>query len=199
MIRALAGLLSLVVLAGCTGGKSSGTGEKFESVRDLQPDAAIAQNASLKIGQVDVPVAVVQSTETDRMILALEAHGQVFEREVYRVAGDSFDLVEGAGEVYEDPLPILKFPLAIGDAWSWKGKMSSGNEPHDASAKIATSSEPLLLPAEGSTPSVLVVVDLEISGAGPTPATRKLRFWFVKGKGLVKRQFGIASTREPAK
>lgn len=199
MTRTFVALLAVLVAAGCNGKSSSGTGEKFETLADLQPDANIPATALLKIGQVDVPVEVVQASNGDRVELSLNAHGQTFEKEIYRVSTDSFELVEGAGEVYEKPLPVLRFPLAVGDSWTWNGTMSSGDGPHDASAKIATSEEPLLLPVEGSTASVLVVVDLSIKGAGPTPAARKLRFWFVKGKGLVKRQFGIASSREPAK
>lgn len=199
MTRAIPAVLALLALAGCTGKSASGSGEEFASINDLKPDALIPKTANLKIGQVDVPVEVLQEASADQMVLTLEAHGQTFEKEVYRATDASFELVEGAGELYEKPMPILKFPLAVGDAWNWSGTMSAGNEPHKATAKIATSEEPLLLPVEGSTPSVLVVVDLSIQGSGPTPATRKLRFWFVKDKGLVKRQFGIASSREPSK
>lgn len=200
MTRSLVAVLATFAVAGCFGGKTTaGNGERFENLSDLGPDAKIPAAANLKIGEVNVPVVVRQEDSEDRMVLTLEAHGQTFEKEVYRVTSDSFELVEGAGEVYESPMPVLKFPLTVGESWTWKGTMSSGDGPHDATANIATAAEPLLLPVEGSTPSVLVVVDLSIQGAGPSPATRKLRFWFVKDKGLVKRQFGIASSREPAK
>ena len=199
MTRAIPVVWALLAMAGCIGKSSSGSGEEFSRLSDLKPDAAIPKIANLKIGQVEVPVKVRQEATGDQLVLKLDAHGQTFEKEVYHVGETSFDLVEGAGEIYKEPLPILKFPFSIGDAWTWTGTMSAGNEPHEATAKIATSEEPLLLPVEGSTPSVLVVVDLSIKGSGPTPATRKLRFWFVKDKGLVKRQFGIASSREPSK
>ena len=75
--------------------------------------------------------------------------------------------------------------------------MTAGNEPHRASATVSTSTETLRLTTTGSTPSVLVVVDLEIESGGQEPAKRKLRFWFVKDRGVVQRQFGIGSTREP--
>ena len=106
-------------------------------------------------------------------------------------------MVEVAGESYQEPMPLLKFPLTIGDSWTWSGKMVAGLEPHNASAKISTAAEQILLPG-GPTQSVLVVVDLAIESGASTPAARKLRFWFVENKGLVKRQFGIGSSREPA-
>jgi len=40
-------------------------------------------------------------------------------------------------------------------------------------------------------------VNLKISDGSPTPSKRELRFWFVPGKGLVKREFDYSSLREP--
>ena len=47
--------------------------------------------------------------------------------------------------------------------------------------------------------ALLVEVDISMeSGAANAPATRQLMFWFVKGKGLVKRDFGASTSRVPA-
>jgi len=144
-----------------------------------------------------MPVEVGQAQKGEEMTFTFTAHGQTFETEIYKVNDSGFSLEDAAGERYEQALPLLKFPMNVGDTWSWTGSMVAGDEPHKASATVTTSSETILLPATGSVPSILVVVDLAIEGGGPKPATRKLRFWFVPGKGLLKRQFGSASSREP--
>lgn len=189
-------LLAVIALAGCQPGGARGSGAKYETPSDLKPTAMIPAKANLRIGELDLPVEVEQTESGDKTTIALKAHGQVFEKEVYGLDQKSLTMIEVAGEMYEAPLPLLQFPLRVGDGWTWSGTMTAGQEPHKATAKIATAPEQILLPG-GSTPSILVVVDLAIESGASTPATRKLRFWFVEGKGLVKRQFGIGSSREP--
>jgi hypothetical protein len=197
-IGILAGVLAIIVVASCQPRSSGGgTGERFESLADLKPESQIPANANLKIADIDMPVEVTQTTTDDATKISLSAHGQIFETEVYSISEKEFSLFDAAGETYDDPLPLLKFPLTVGDTWKWSGTMTAGTAPHKASAVVATSAETLRMTTTGSTPSVLVVVDLEIESGAQEPAKRKLRFWFVKDKGVVQRQFGIGSTREP--
>lgn len=198
MIRRLPQALVLVLLVSGCSGRQSGSGAKIETSQDLKPDATVPVKASLKIGEVNMPVEIRQKNELDTVRLEIDAHGQTFETEVYRATEKSFDLVDAAGEIYDKPLPLLKFPMNVGDTWKWVGTMRSGDEPHKASATVTSASESIMVPSSGSTESVLVVVDLNIESGGPTPANRKLRFWFVKDRGLLKRQFGIGSSREPS-
>ncbi len=186
-----------VLAVSCVGKGQSGTGEAIASLVELAPDAKIPTKANLKIGNIDMPVEVLQVNTSTQMKLTLQAHGQDFENEIYRISPQSFELEDAAGERYVEPLPLLKFPMKVGDSWKWVGTMTAGDEPHKATASVVTASENLMLPMSGSTATVLVDVDLTIESGGPSPATRKLRFWFVKDKGLVKRQFGIGSSREP--
>lgn len=183
---------------GCRSGGTASSGESFATIGDLKPTAPIPTQANLKIGQIDMPVEIRQQQSGSTMTLELLAHGQVLETETYRVQESSFDLVSAAGEKYSEPLSLLKFPFRVGDSWNWVGTMSAGEAPHKATAAITTTSETVLMPTAGATPAILVVVDLSISGGGPTPAKRKMRFWFSEGKGLIRRQFGDASSREPA-
>jgi hypothetical protein len=193
---ATASILVCLGLLGCQS-KGGGTGASVPSAFNLKPDAKIPLKASLKIGEIDMPVEIKQTQTGDQIRIDLEAHGQVLESEAYLAKEGAFELAAVAGENYKDPLPLLKFPMNVGDTWNWVGTMTAGDEPHKASATISTSSDKVLLPASGSQEAVLVVVDLEIESGGPEPAKRKLRFWFVKDKGLVKRQFGTASSRDP--
>lgn len=178
--------------------RSAGSGEQIAAIADLNPAAMIPTSAKLKIGEIDMPVEIEQNTSGQQMTIEISAHGQVFENETYFVGDKSFDLLDVAGEHYDPKLPLLRFPMRIGEEWSWTGTMTAGEKPHKASATVTSTNDSVLLPGSGSTDTVLVVVDLAIESGGPTPATRKLRFWFAKDKGLIKRQFGIGSSREPA-
>jgi len=189
----LAVALSLGIL-GCRQGSKTAD---YPTFADLNPVAPIDAKGKLELGKIDMPVEVVQKKTNDTLTLDLRAFDQSFEQEVYKFDQDSFSLSYAAGDNYDSPLPLLKFPLTIGNQWDWSGTMTSGNLPHKATATVRTSMEQVLLPVSGATNCVLVAVDLSIESGGPTPATRKLRFWFVKGGGLVKRQFGIGSSRDP--
>ena len=190
-----------VGFAGCNPRKAGpgATGEQFNIIEDLNPAATIPATGKLSIGEVQIPVEVKQVLLGETLTYTIDAHGQTFETEVYEVKGDSFSLLDAAGEHYSPSLPLLKFPLTVGETWKWTGSMTAGEAPHKATATVSTTEESILLaPPLGTTPSILVVVDLSIENGAQKPATRKLRFWFVKKKGLLKRQFGSASSREPS-
>jgi hypothetical protein len=187
-----------LVMASCNRGSTKGSGPQIAAFTDLNPTGSIGKKAKLKLGEITVDCDVEEKKTENTFTIQLKSYGQLFEREVYAYDAGSFSLSDAAGETYDKPLTLLKFPMNVGDSWRWTGTMTSGNEPHKATAQISTSSEQLLLAEGGATDSILVVVDLNLESGGPNDATRKLRFWFVKGKGLVKRQFGIGSTREPA-
>lgn len=192
-----AALVVAYLLAGCAP-KTGGSGPEIATSSAINPAAMLPKAAKLKIGEIDMPVEVQQTVKGSEIQLDLVAHGQVFETEGYVLSDASFDLVDAAGEHYEPKLPLLKFPMKVGDTWTWSGEMTAGQEPHKATATVTSTKDSVLLPGLGTTDTVLVVVDLSIESGGPTPANRKLRFWIANGKGVIKRQFGVASSREPA-
>ena len=68
---------------------------------------------------------------------------------------------------------------------------------HEAEASISTASDKIKL-ADGTLADALVVrVKLQLTNGTKTPAERMLAFWFVKGKGIIKREIGSGSKREP--
>lgn len=190
-------LFITTLLIGCTTKSGGGKGPEISNAAELSPGAMVPTSANLKIGDIDIPVEVQQTVNGSEVRLDLAAHGQVFETEGYLMSDKSFDLVDAAGEHYKPNLPLLKFPMRVGDTWNWSGEMTAGEKPHNATATITSTSDSILVPGLGTTETVLVVVDLSIESGGPTAANRKLRFWFAKGKGPIKRQFGVASSREP--
>jgi len=106
-------------------------------------------------------------------------------------------LLFAAGETFDPPLPLLIFPMTVGDSWKWKGTMIADEARSKAEAKIVSQVSKAEL--KGSTvPSVKVMVDLQLAeNQQSKPVKRTLSFWVVEGKGVVRREFGEESVREP--
>jgi hypothetical protein len=194
----LAGIGLLVI--GCQpGGQTNvrpGTGLRFASPSDLKPEASPGTDAVLVARGMKIPVEIKHTVENANVLVSLFSHGEEIEAEHYVRSGTGFELVSAAGEIYHPPLPLLWFPLTVGDEREWNGQMESGGEKRNASAKISILTDQLF-EAVGSPQAVKVQVNLEIQNGTPTPADRQLVFWFVPGKGALKREFGKGLTRVP--
>ncbi len=181
-------------LCGCTGGKS---GPAIQSAMEFKPDALYAENALLGYGGTEVAVKMKRKESGGIVKFVLIAHGEVFETETYRTSNTEFALV-GLDDVFEPPLPLLRFPMHVGDKWDWDGNLTSAMVPHKAKATVTSAREQLFLKKSGQMDTVRADVMLSLDSGTPTPASRKLSFWFVRGRGIVKREIGTATTREPA-
>jgi hypothetical protein len=127
----------------------------------------------------------------------LVAHGEVFETEEYEDGPRQFSLLYSGEERYNPPLPLLQFPFGFGDKWDWNGSMTSGGIPRKASATVITASDRLYY-GNQSHETVRVSVGISLSAnPGSPPLRRDLTFWFEPQSGIVKRQFGSASIRQP--
>ena len=173
----------------------AGSGIYIETPANLQPDA---DPSPQKIGYAGtiIPVEVKRENADGNFALKFWYQGAELEKEVYRSKSNEFDLVNAAGEDYSPPLPLLMFPMHAGDSWKWSGQMLIGPTGRNATAIISTREDKI---DTGTMSDALVVeVDLSIDNGAPTPATRQLMFWFVKGLGVVKRDFGASTSRMPA-
>ena len=110
-----------------------------------------------------------------------------------------FSVSQAAGEEYVPPIPVLEFPLKVGGPpIRWSGTLSSELSPHHATARIVISTDKVAV-GDGAVSTIRSDVEIDIDPLNRTPATqRRLSFWFEPGKGLIKRQFGATSAREPA-
>jgi len=185
-----------LTLCGCTGG--SGSGPVIQSSAEFQPGALFSEHAFLGYGGTEVAVKMKREEAANGVIkFVLIAHGEDFETETYQSSNEVFAFV-GIDDVFEPPLPLLKFPMKVGDKWDWQGNLTSAAVPHKAEAMVTTAREQLFLKKIGDLDSIRADVKLLLDSGTPTPAERKLSFWFVRGKGIVKREIGTATTREPA-
>lgn len=170
-----------------------------ESVRldEWMPGTAPYERANLVLSGTVVPVQVVTQKRKGSTKFSLSAHGVVLEEEAYEEDDGGFRLVGAGGERFDPPITLIPQPHRAGEESKWVGHIVIGLLEIDAKATTSTARETLNAPG-GPYDALRVDLRLFLDGGEPQPVTRDLRFWFAKGKGLVKREFGSGSTREPA-
>lgn len=185
--------LSLFALAGCPG--KGGSGPPIQSAAEISPDALYDKAANLNYGGTTIAVTMERIAKGSTIEFALSAHGQVLETETYRLEPAFFALVS-IDEVFEPPLTLLKFPMQVGDKWTWEGRLKMGSLDHPAKARVETREEKLVVGRRDPF-TLRVDAELEIESGASSPAKRQLTFWFERGHGIVKREIGTATVREP--
>ena len=196
VVRVWGSIVALFVVAACNQPEALSK-DRIGSSSDLVGEGVPYLQGNLILAGTVVPVAIEVKASGDQTRFDLVAHGETIEKEIYGNGPSGYSIIEAGGESYVPPVPILRFPLDVGDRWKWSGTASSGPIRHQATAEISTSREELNVPG-GPYSTVRVKVELKFSGTGAAqPTVRNLDFWFAPGKGVVKRQFGASSTREP--
>lgn len=195
--RAAAGL-ALAAVTGCgwQGTAQSGGDPRYPNSDAFQPDRLPAKEASLILAGTRLPVELQERRKEGIFEIVVLAHGEDVEVERYFVADDSFSFAGLSGESFEPPIPILRFPVALGSKWGWQGKAFLGPVGRPARADIMLESDSLNL-ASGSLKAVRVDVGLTVETGKETTAERKLKFWLAPNSGVVRREFGSSSLREP--
>lgn len=208
MKYACLGFAFAVLIVGCTPMGSSakadfksGAGTDLRAAQvtleNLRPEASPGTKGQLVLGGLQVPIGIVRSVVGNLMTLDLRAHDESFETETYEFDKSQFALTQASEESFTPPLPLLKFPMKVGDAWTWKGSIKSGAE-RPAEASISTRPDKVYLAGGQQEDALMAEVKLTMDSGTRTPAERRLAFWFVKNKGVVKREIGSGSTRLPA-
>ncbi|MBI1756264.1 MAG: hypothetical protein HYR64_04055 [Fimbriimonas ginsengisoli] len=201
--------IALIVLsAGCR--QSSLTSAEGMPLDQLAPATTPGTEAVLIFGkappdrhyrEAGAPMARPVEPRSDVAILArshgaivefdLQAHDESLEIESYET-GSAFSLREISSESFSPALPLVRNPAKAGDAWTWSGSVRLGLD-HPATAAVSTKADKVKL-GERSEEALLVEVQLSIDGSA---APQKLSFWFVPGKGLVKRSVASGTSRQP--
>lgn len=194
-ILVVSGLLA-VALACNRDSDSQASSLRIRTPDQLKPGSLPYTRGALVLAGTAVPVELAQTRSGNTLGLELRAHGKLVERERYIADGNGFRLQEASGETYDPPLPLLQFPMTVGQSWNWEGKVLSAGSSRPASATVVSSMEKLNAPG-GPYDCVVVRVDLEIETGAGEPVKRALRLWFARGQGIVQREFGATSTRQP--
>lgn len=189
----------MVALVGCvdSGNQSQATlGRSITGPEALKPEAQPYDRGALILAGTRIAVDMNARADGEWVTFELRAHDEVLEEERYRSSSAGFFLVGAAGERCEPPIPLLRYPMTVGDTWTWTGRLVSGGIEREGKGAITTGNDRLNLPGDYFE-AVRVRVELEFAGGGPEPARRELVFWFREGRGIYRREFGAGSTREP--
>lgn len=197
-VAALATALLIGLAFGCRDQGTQGNGFPIPDRATFKPDKIPFEECTLTFAGDKWTAKLSQKQEGDSIRIDLLGHGQIIESEHYKSTDQAFCLVSANGEEFSAPVPLIKYPMKVGDGWKWEGVTLTGPVKHKASAQVSTSAESL--PIKGQTVPNVVRVDVVLtfdSGNPDDPAERKLSFWIAPEMGVVKRSYGNYSVREP--
>lgn len=191
-----------VAISGCTCVRGPG-GSPIGAGVELFPPDLPTQPVMLNLGGIVMDEAQMQ-VESDgaRRTLLIRNQDVTIDKEVYEVDKQGISLVAfgsgaGAGDQFDPPLKLIAFPAREGQKLEWKGSLRFGNVRAVKGEAVSSTETELLSMATGSAQAIRVTVDLRLESGTPEQARRRLEFWFVNGRGPVKRDFGANQTREP--
>jgi len=143
-----------------------------------------------------VPVDIKAEDDGKSLNIMLLVDGETTSTETYTYDSTGFRFAGTEAEKYDPPVPLVHYPLQSDSPWKWSGSIKMGDHASPADAEIKAKREELNITA-GHFNTYLVEVQLSFDGGAPEKSKRRLRFWFDPGKGIVKREFGLNSSREP--
>ncbi|MCH8979360.1 MAG: hypothetical protein IH945_08985 [Armatimonadetes bacterium] len=186
-----------VGVLGCLKGADQGQDPaRFSKSEDMRAYALPYDQAYIIYGGTPVQASVQAVNRPGEVDFSFEAHDEVLDMELYSYDDKTFRYRGSSTETYTPGILLLRFPLEVGDSWTWAGTFRWGDRERPAKAKISTASERLNTLA-GEFGTVAVTVEVEVETGGKEPATYELLFWFAPERGLVRREFAHGTTREP--
>jgi len=198
IVASAAAFLALATLGMSSCQKPPPHGPPIATKSALNPDHIALEKCRLSLAGSQYKADIRQKQDGSHIEVDLMALGEVIESEQYQSTDDAFSVVDAGGEEYVPPIPLVKYPMHIGDSWTWSGNIDTGGVQHGTKADISTSSQDLTI--NGGTVHNVVRIDVSLSiesGNSASPSTRKLTFWIAPDMGVVKRASGDYSEREP--
>ena len=187
----------VLLVVGCNRNSPS-PGLPIPNYAALKPDQLSLKQADLELAGTNYKADIVQKRNGADLQIDLTAEGQTIESERYRSDDRSFSVTDAGGERFEPPITLIKYPMSVGDGWTWTGNLLTGPEPHKATATVSTSTVDQTLIGGVVHGVVKIQVDLAIDSGRPSePSKRKLVFYIAPNMGVVRREFGDYSTRKP--
>ncbi len=159
---------------------------------NLFPEAWPHPEINLTLAGQEIPAKVVMNKHGDEREIVIMNGDVRLESELYLVNDSGIFLKRigpSDGEWYDPPIPLLKYPAHVGETDRWSGSYAVGDRKIPANAKISLSLEQVSL-ATGTAQALRCNVDLVIDDGSNQNVKHALVFWFTKGGGPVKRDFG---------
>jgi hypothetical protein len=183
----------VAAIFGCGLSRSRAGSASLPTISDLQPQANPGSKANLDYGGSVIPVDLMYSLSGSSESVDSKFQGELFEHEEYATGPTSYSLVATSDEQFAPPIPLLTDGQ---HQTNWTGTFSSAGVSHPATAVISVSVNSIAIGAN-KLPSVVSKVDLNIESGGPNAAKRTLTFTFLKGRGVVEREFSAGVKRLP--
>jgi hypothetical protein len=186
--------------SGCTGkAGQAGSGEIYKRDQVL-PATLPYENGVVVLEGEPYPVVLTSETVDDQFTLHLQLFESEFEREIYEDTDAQFAFIGSSGEIYDPPIPLLRYPQRESDNWTWAGQMKIGTIPMEASATVVLRPDNPNL-KEGSHNTMMATVTLSFEEAPDNTAKREIIFWIQPQKGVIQREIKLATgaymTRKP--
>jgi hypothetical protein len=120
-------------------------------------------------------------------------NGQVNQTETYSIS--STGVVReasgvGGGSVISPPLPVIKYPMKVGNSWKWKGTLKSATQTFDGVADLKVAAKETVKTEAGTFSAYKVDLDLTVTSNGKS-LTIKNSYWYAAGAGMVKQAIDI--------
>jgi hypothetical protein len=189
-------IASTLLVAGCKGGLLHGSGTTI-SAAALQPLKTLNDNEDMLIGGTKISVSVEAKASGDEITVKINTHGEEIEEEKYVLNASELDLLRADTDEFTPPIRLLKFPASGNESWDWSGTSKEGTTGRSATAHVTSYPDKLVVGGV-SKATLAVQVQFSISSGMASPAQRTLTFWFAEPGGLIKREFGAGTTRQPA-
>jgi hypothetical protein len=188
---------SLGVL-GCLKSAEQSSARVFDTIEDLQPYVEPYKAAYINHGGTPISTNIKTEKSDGKVSFRFHQGNEATPTEVeeYAFNDREFLYLGNLDERYEPGIPLLKFPLRVGDKWEWSGAYNWGGASRKATAVVTTATEPLNT-VVGEFRAVRSVVELSVETGSKDLHRHKLTFWFAPKRGIVRREFEFSTTREP--
>lgn len=171
-------------------------GKSFAKADELGADQLPYEKARLILAGTPLNVTMSKRAKPDGVEFDIKAGEETLEVERYQLDDHGFRFSALSDETFVPPIPLARFPgFKTGETWDWSGQAGLGPNKKPATATLTSTWETVNL-AGGVAECVVVSANLVVKSDG-TDSKRVLKFWIQPKKGIVKREFGYSSTREP--
>lgn len=164
--------------------------------RELGFEEFKEKEATLVLAGTPIPVETKFIKEGDIRRLLFIVHGQEVDEERYRVGVDGLAFMGTRAESFEPPIPLVSLPFAAPKSSEWKGKWKTGPTEVEGEAKIEATPERINT-VGGQFDAARIEIKLTMKVDDQDRRERTLKFWLVRDHGIVRRELGADSAREP--
>ncbi|GAB4117126.1 MAG: hypothetical protein Fur0036_00320 [Fimbriimonadaceae bacterium] len=165
--------------------------------RELGFDEFKETSATLVLAGTPIPVETKFVKEGEMRRLIFVVHGQEVDEERYRVGVNGLEFVGTRSETFEPAIPLAPLPFAAPRTSEWKGKWKTGPTEVEGEATIEATPERINT-VGGQFDAARIEIKLTMKVDDKDRRERTLKFWLVRDHGIIRRELGADSAREPA-